>query len=70
MINLMIKSIFENSNKIDSIVKHVNKTNRKHCLEFALVAIAIYTMTKTIKNHEEKISNLEIELEEMKSKGE
>ena len=70
MINLMIKYIFENSNKIDSIAKHISKTNKKHCLELALIAIAFYTMTKAIKNNEEKICNLEIELEEMKSKGE
>ena len=70
MINLMVKNIFENSNKIDSVIKYVNKANKKYCLNFLLIGISLYAMTKTIKNHEEKISNLEFELEEMKSKGE
>ena len=29
MINLMLKSIFENSNKIDAVAKYISKTHKK-----------------------------------------
>lgn len=70
MIELMVKNIFENSNKIDTIAKYINKLNKKYCLMFVLIAADSYVTTKIIRKHEEKIIELETELKEMKSKGE
>lgn len=67
MINLIIKNIFENSNKIDSIAKYINNTNKKTCLQFLLVAISMCAITSVVKAHEEKINDLEEELERIKS---
>ena len=69
MINLMVKNIFDNSKKIDAIVKHINKVNKKNCFEFIMIAFAIHLISKTVEKHEEEIDNLKKEIEEMKSKG-
>lgn len=70
MINLMIKNIFENSKNIDKIVEHVNKVNKRNCLNFALIGFAICLVTIVIEKHDQRIEELETQLEEMKSKGE
>ena len=70
MLNLMVKNIVNNSNRIDAIVKHINKSNKKHCFEFLLVAATIYTITKVVGKHEQEICDLKNEIKEMKSKGE
>lgn len=70
MINLMVKNIVNNSNRIDAIVKYINKSNKKHCFEFLLVTATIVTITKVVGKHEQEINDLKNEIEEMKSKGE
>lgn len=70
MIDLMVKNIFQNSNKIDTIIKHINKTDKRYCLMFLLVTANIYVGTKIMNKQEQRISDLENELKEMKSKGE
>ena len=70
MIDLMIKSIFENSNKINSVVKHINKTNAKFSIQILLLSTSIYILAKSVKKNEIEISKIKMELEEMKSKGE
>ena len=67
MISLMIKNIFENSNKIDSVIKHINKTDKRNCLDFLMIGAALYSVTKIVKKHEEKINDLETKLEGIKS---
>ena len=66
MINLMIKTIFDNSNKIEAIVKYINKTEVKRCIETILIGASITAMAKRIKEQGTRITNLE----EMMSKGE
>lgn len=70
MINLMIKNIFENTNRIDNIVRHINKNNTKQCLYTIIITTSLYAVVKLVANQEERIKDLEIQLEEMKSKGE
>lgn len=70
MINLMIKNIFENTNRIDNMAKYINKINTKHCLHAMMLTVGFYLVVKTVENQEERIKELENELEEMKSKGE
>ena len=70
MIDLMVKNIFENTKKIDSVIKHINKTDNKYCLLFLLVTVNCYIGTKIINKQGQRISALENELKEMKSKGE
>ena len=68
MIDLMIKNIFENDKRIDSVIKYVNKTNKKNCLQILLVTATVCVITATVKAHEERIDELEAELEVIKSK--
>ena len=63
MINLIFKNIVDNSNRIDNIVKHVSHMDKKYMLLFGLVILDNYAISK-------KISKLENEIKEMKSKGE
>lgn len=69
MINLMIKNIFENSNKIDIIVKHINKTNKINCFKFLVVSASICAVMNKIEKQDKEINNLKTEIEELKSKG-
>lgn len=66
MINLMIKSIFENSKKIDAVIKHINRSEVKRCLETVIVVATVSALNKKIKEQDAKITSLE----EMMSKGE
>lgn len=68
MINLMVKAIFDNSNKIDSIAKYINKSNKRTCLQVLLLTTTICIITSAVKSQEERINNLETELEVIKSK--
>lgn len=76
MIDLMLKGIIVNSNRIDSITKHINKTNIKNAFIAGLFLIDIYVITKTVQKHEERIKNIEEQLKlesrikDVKSKGE
>lgn len=70
MIELLTKSIVENSNRIDSIIKHIKKTDRKYCFMFVLIAANMVITTKIIKSQEEKIDNLIMKVNEIESKGE
>ena len=67
MINLMVKSIAENSNKIDSIAKYVSKMNKCDCVIFLLLTADIYFVSKVVKSNKERIEALEAELEGIKS---
>jgi len=70
MENLIIKNIFENSAKINSLAKCINKVTFKYGLCFIFTGLAIVTITETIIKQQEEINNLKTEIEEMKSKGE
>lgn len=69
MITLLVKDIFENSNKIDVIVKHINKTNKINCLKFFVVSAAVCAVIKKVEKQDKEIDNLKTEIEELKSKG-
>lgn len=70
MIDLMIKNIFDNNNKIDAVIKCIKKTDSRNRFAYFLIAFNLYLVSKAVKNQEERIKELEISLEEMKSKGE
>lgn len=70
MENLIIKNIFENSAKINSLAKCINKVSIRNSLCFIITGLTLVTITETIKNQQEEINNLKTEIEEMKSKGE
>ena len=70
MINLMIKNIFENSNKIDAVVKYVDSVNKRNCLKFLLISLSMTAVLITVDKQEKEIEDLKKEIEEMKSKGE
>lgn len=69
MNELLAKNVADNSRKIDTIAKYINKSNTKNCFQMLLVALTLYCVTKAIEKHEEEIDNLKKEIEEMKSKG-
>ena len=70
MIDLMIKNIFENTNRIDNIANYINRMNKKHCLNIILLTSGLYITAKILKKHEDKINDLELQIKELKSKGE
>lgn len=67
MINLMVKNIFENSTKIESIIKHVRTADKKHFFGILMLSTSMWAIATLVKQHEEKINNLEEELERVKS---
>lgn len=70
MIDLIFQGIMINSEKIDSIMKRMNKNNTKNAIMMGLLAIDIYLITKAIKEHDRRINNIETKLKEIESKGE
>lgn len=70
MINLMLKNIFENGIKIDTITKHINRLDRYNTTMFFILLADIYLLVKLSKKHDDKINELEDEIKELKSKGE
>lgn len=70
MIQLMLKNIFENSNKIDTLVKRVSKLDKYNMFMFAILLSDIYLLAKLSKKHDKEIKELKSEFEELKSKGE
>lgn len=70
MIEMLLKTLFENRCKINDVIDYINKMNKKHRLEAIAIILGLYAMTKSIKNNKERIKLLELELEDMKSKGE
>lgn len=70
MEKIITKTVFENSIKIDVLLKHVNKINKKHGIAFILIAVYMHLTNKQIKDQQKEINNLKEEIEEMKSKGE
>lgn len=67
MLDLIFKGIVDNSNKIDVVVKHINKIDKRNTLLLFLLTTNVYLVYKKLKKQEEKITELEIELEGMKS---
>lgn len=70
MIDLIFQGIMINSEKIDSVMKRMNKNNTKNAIMMSLLAIDIYLITKAIKEHDKRINNIETKLKEIESKGE
>lgn len=70
MIDLIFQGIMINSEKIDSVMKRMNKNNTKNAIMMGLLAIDIYLITKAIKEHDRRINNIETKLKEIESKGE
>ena len=67
MIELIIRGIFENSEKIDNMTRCLNKFKKKHVAQIILLAASSYLLNKRINKQEEKIIDLETELEGMRS---
>ena len=67
MIDLVIKSVFQNSTRIDNVVKTINRTNKRNFVGVLMLSATIWSIATVVKQHEEKISELEAELEEIKS---
>ena len=70
MIELLLKNVVENGVKIDAVINYINKLNKVRLVEGALIAVGFCTIAKAIKDNKERIMFLELELEEMKLKGE
>lgn len=70
MIDLIFQGIMINSEKIDSVMKRMNKNNTKNAIMIGLMAIDIYLITKAVKEHDKRINNIETKLKEIESKGE
>lgn len=70
MIDLIFQGIMINSEKIDSVMKRMNKNNTKNAIMIGLIAIDIYLITKAVKEHDKRINNIETKLKEIESKGE
>lgn len=64
MIDLIINKVFENSTKIDTLMKQLNKKKVTQCL---FIFTTIFSMSRVIKRHEKKISELETQINGIKS---
>lgn len=70
MINIILRGIVSNTNKIESIVDHITKTDKKNALSFILLTTGIWCVTKVVIKQDQRLNILEEKLEEIKSKGE
>ena len=70
MERLIIKNILDNTNKIDLLNNYIKKRNILTGIGLLSMGIVLISQLTIIKEHEEKILDLQIEIEEMKSKGE
>ena len=68
MIDLIVKNVFQNSTRIDNVVKVINKTNKRNLAGVLMLSISIWSIAKMVEKHDKKINELEAELEVMKSK--
>lgn len=69
MIDILIHGIVGNTNKIESIAKYVKNMNKRNTIQVILILATIYTVTKVVSNHEERINCVEKKLEDI-NKGE
>lgn len=70
MIDLAIRSIFENTKKIENVATYATKINKRTFTGIAILAGCCYALVEVVKNQEERIQRLETIIKEMKSKGE
>ena len=70
MIDLVVKSVFQNSTRIDAIARTINKVNKQHMIGGLMLAVTIWSISKVVQKHEEQLNSIEATLKEMKSKGE
>lgn len=70
MINLILKSVIDNSNKIDYVIDYINKHAKVINDKFALAGVGFIFTGILFKIQNNRIAELENELKEMKSKGE
>lgn len=68
MIELMIKNVFDNGNRIDAIAKYINKMDKRYCWIFLLMSTNIFVASQLIRKNKEKIEELEARLNGIESK--
>ena len=68
MIELMIKNVFDNGNRIDAIAKYINKMDKRYCWIFFLMSTNMFVASQLIRKNKEKIEELETRLNGIESK--
>lgn len=58
MLNMLVKNICENSNKIDSLTTKVKKSSTRVTFQILLLSIGMYAIAKTIKDQQSEINTL------------
>ena len=67
MIKTLIYKAFDHGTKLETMIKQMDK---KKFAQTLFIFTTMYTMSKVIRYHDEKIEKLEKEIKELKSKGE
>lgn len=70
MIDIILKGIVGNTDKIETIARHVIENERKNSLMFSCILVGGYFMVKTINKQDQKIRLLEEKIKDIKTKGE
>lgn len=69
MIDIILRGIVSNTEKIESVVKKVNNIDKKRTTQIILLGIGLYIITKAVSKQDQRIDLIERKLE-IQSKGE
>lgn len=69
MIDIILRGIVSNTERIESVVKKVNNIDKKRTTQIILLGIGLYIITKAVSKQDQRIDLIERKLE-IQSKGE
>lgn len=70
MIDVMLRGIVGNTNRIEAITQHIIENEKKNSLMFSILLVGGYLAVRTISRQDKRIRSLEEKLKDIKTKGE
>lgn len=70
MIDIMLRGIVGNTNRIEAVTQHIIENEKKNSLMFSILLVGGYLAARTISRQDKRIRSLEEKLKDIKTKGE
>lgn len=70
MIDIMLRGIVGNTNRIEAVTQHIIENEKKNSLMFSILLVGGYLAVRTISRQDKRIRSLEEKLKDIKTKGE
>lgn len=70
MIDIMLRGIVGNTNRIEAVTQHIIENEKKNSLMFSILLVGGYLAVMTISKQDKRIRSLEEKLKDIKTKGE